>query len=84
VKAVPGDHPPAPRIPVIAGACATSRGRYYRARYYHPGLQRFLSEDPIGFAGGFHLYAYVENNPLLYTDPLGYTKGGKQNISVNP
>jgi RHS repeat-associated protein len=22
---------------------------YYRARYYHPGLQRFVSEDPIGF-----------------------------------
>ncbi len=21
---------------------------YYRARYYHPGLQRFISEDPIG------------------------------------
>ena len=25
---------------------------YYRARYYHPALQRFISEDPIGFAGG--------------------------------
>ncbi|PYT52891.1 MAG: hypothetical protein DMG43_10465 [Acidobacteria bacterium] len=21
---------------------------YYRARYYHPQLQRFISEDPIG------------------------------------
>jgi len=35
---------------------------YYRARYYHPGLQRFISEDPIGFAGGdTNLYAYVGN-----------------------
>src|SRR5581483_9825432 len=25
---------------------------YYRARYYHPGLQRFVREDPIGFKGG--------------------------------
>jgi RHS repeat-associated protein len=25
---------------------------YYRARYYHPGLQRFISEDPIRFRGG--------------------------------
>jgi len=24
----------------------------YRARYYHPTLQRFTSDDPIGFAGG--------------------------------
>jgi RHS repeat-associated protein len=25
---------------------------YYGARYYDPSLQRFISEDPIGFAGG--------------------------------
>jgi RHS repeat-associated protein len=28
---------------------------YYRARYYDPKLQRFISEDPIGFAGGVPL-----------------------------
>ena len=45
---------------------------YYRARYYHPQLQRFVAEDPIGFAGGdFNLYAYVRNNPLGYSDPRG-------------
>jgi RHS repeat-associated protein len=45
---------------------------YYRARYYHPGLQRFIAEDPIGFAGGdVNLYAYVFNNPANFTDPLG-------------
>ena len=33
---------------------------YYRARYYHPTLQRFISEDPIEFAGGdVSLYGYV-------------------------
>lgn len=26
--------------------------KYYRARYYHPGPQRFIGEDPIEFAGG--------------------------------
>lgn len=44
---------------------------YYRARYYHPGLQRFISEDPIGLAGGINSYTYVLNNPLRYIDPLG-------------
>jgi RHS repeat-associated protein len=45
---------------------------YYRARYYHPGLQRFISEDPFGFAGGdWNLYAYVRDNPVRYRDPLG-------------
>jgi RHS repeat-associated protein len=45
---------------------------YYRARYYHPGLQRFISEDPIGIAGGDpNLYAYVFNSPVLLNDPLG-------------
>lgn len=45
---------------------------YYRARYYHPALQRFISEDPIGFNGGdVNLYAYVANNPISRIDPLG-------------
>src|SRR5881394_549388 len=25
---------------------------FYRARYYHPSFQRFISEDPLGYAGG--------------------------------
>jgi RHS repeat-associated protein len=45
---------------------------YYRARYYHPGLQRFVNEDPIEFAGGqYNLYAYVDNNPVNLYDPSG-------------
>jgi RHS repeat-associated protein len=33
---------------------------YYRARYYHPRLQRFIAEDPIGFGGGdLNLYGYL-------------------------
>jgi len=45
---------------------------YYRARYYHPRLQRFISEDPIGFGGGdSNLYGYVGGNPLSWRDPLG-------------
>lgn len=45
---------------------------YYRARYYHPRLQRFIAEDPIGFNGGdVNLYAYVLNHPIRFVDPLG-------------
>lgn len=44
---------------------------YYRARYYSPSLSRFISEDPIGFAGGINEYLYAKSNPLSYSDPLG-------------
>lgn len=45
---------------------------YYRARYYHPRLQRFIAEDPSGFLGGdVNMYAYVLNRPLNYNDPYG-------------
>ncbi|HMH49282.1 MAG TPA: kelch repeat-containing protein [Candidatus Acidoferrum sp.] len=46
--------------------------KYYRARYYHPQVQRFISEDPLQFGGGdANLYAYVRNAPTTYIDPLG-------------
>ena len=53
---------------------------YYRARYYSPELQRFISEDPIRleggdinylYYGGVNFYAYVLNNPTGYIDPTG-------------
>ena len=45
---------------------------FYRARYYSPTLQRFIAQDPIGFAGGGpNLYAFVENNPANLVDRLG-------------
>ncbi|HYL86517.1 MAG TPA: RHS repeat-associated core domain-containing protein, partial [Candidatus Angelobacter sp.] len=49
---------------------------FYRARYYSPSLQRFASEDPIGFDGGdTNLYAYVSNEPGDFVDALGLDKG---------
>ncbi len=45
---------------------------YMKARYYSPSLGRFISEDPIGFAGGdVNLCAYVGNNPINQIDPFG-------------
>jgi RHS repeat-associated protein len=44
----------------------------YRARAYHPGLGRFMSEDPKGFdAGDYNLFRYCHNDPEDLTDPMG-------------
>jgi RHS repeat-associated protein len=45
---------------------------FYRARFYDPGLGRFISRDPIGLSGGdVNFYAYVVNNPINNIDPSG-------------
>ena len=43
----------------------------YLNRYYNPAWGRFVSEDPIGLAGGANAYRYVRNNPLQLRDPFG-------------
>lgn len=49
----------------------------YRARGYHPGLGRFLSEDPKGFdAGDYNLFRYCGNDPLDKVDPMGLVAWG--------
>ena len=42
---------------------------YLRARYYDPGLGRFISEDPI--RDGANWYAYCAGNPVMFVDPSG-------------
>jgi RHS repeat-associated protein len=44
---------------------------FHRARYYDPGAKRFVSEDPIGYAGGENLYAYAGGAVLETRDPSG-------------
>ena len=54
------------------GVFSEADGLYYmRARYYDAQIGRFISEDPIGFAGGINLYAYVGGNPVMLVDPSG-------------
>jgi RHS repeat-associated protein len=45
--------------------------QFNRARYYSPGLSRFISQDPIGLAGGPNVYGYAGMAPTVFTDPLG-------------
>ena len=47
---------------------------YYRTRYYYLRLQRFTSEDPIGFvAGDINFYVYTGNDPIRFLDYDGLT-----------
>jgi RHS repeat-associated protein len=48
----------------------------YRNRAYHPGLGRFMSEDPKGFAAGDNnFFRYCGNDPEDHTDPMGLAAG---------
>ena len=44
---------------------------YMRARWYEPKTGRFLSEDPIGLAGGTNLYRFGGGDPINRSDPTG-------------
>jgi RHS repeat-associated protein len=51
---------------------------YFGARYYGSSMGRFMSPDPgwffasdIGDPQSLNQYAYVDNNPLKFTDPDG-------------
>jgi RHS repeat-associated protein len=51
---------------------------HYRARYYHPELQRFVSEDShpgfMGLSQSLNKFSYAMNNSVNYIDPLGLTR----------
>lgn len=42
-----------------------------RDGHYNPVLGRFMQRDPIGYADGINMFAYVGNNPTNKTDPFG-------------
>ena len=41
-------------------------------RYYDPATGRWLTRDPIGYAGGVNLYGYCGNDPGNRWDPSGF------------
>jgi RHS repeat-associated protein len=44
---------------------------YNLRRYYDPGTGRYISQDPVGLAGGDNLYRYADADPANLTDPTG-------------
>lgn len=52
--------------------------QYLRARWYDPGMARFIGEDTyegeLNDPLSLNLYSYVSNNPLKYVDPSGNRK----------
>ena len=55
-------------------------------RYYDSSVGRFLTRDPIGYAGGLNLYAYCANNPVSSADPTGFNpqSDGGDDLSLSP
>ncbi len=52
-------------------------GLYYlQSRYYDPATGRFINVDGYISTGtgllGYNMYAYCNNNPVMYVDPFGY------------
>ena len=65
-------------------------GRHYNYfRDYDPGTGRYTTGDPIGLEGGINRYAYVNGNPIGYTDPFGleatnwWNNTGSRNPATN-
>ena len=58
------------------GVCTDANGLYYmRARYYHPGIKRFINQDivngTITNSQSLNKFSYVQGNPITLTDPYG-------------
>lgn len=48
---------------------------YVRNRWYDPAIGRFVSEDPIGLAGGINDYIFAGGDPVNGSDPSGLFGG---------
>jgi RHS repeat-associated protein len=44
---------------------------YFRNRYYHPQLGRFLQQDPNGYEDSLNTYQAFNQNPVNFNDPFG-------------
>ncbi|MDA8521655.1 RHS repeat-associated core domain-containing protein [Acidovorax sp. NCPPB 4044] len=56
---------------------------YNRHRYYDPQLGRYVSQDPIGLAGGVNTYQYGNANPTNYKDPVGLATQSDFDLAIS-
>ncbi len=56
---------------------AETEDYYVRNRYYSPVLGRWITRDPIGYAGGINLYEYAGSHAAVALDASG-------EITINP
>lgn len=57
---------------------------FFGRRYYNPQEGRWMSPDPLGFAEGPNLYAYVHNSPMNHFDLYGLAANSDVNPYTNP
>ena len=70
-----------------AGYQYDESGLYYlKSRMYNPVIARFMQEDTyrgeLNDPLSLNLYAYCNNNPLIYSDPDGYRAVSKHKIKA--
>jgi RHS repeat-associated protein len=58
---------------------------YNFARTYNPAFGRYIESDPLGIeAGKNHIYVYVENDPIMNSDPWGLMGAKGDNPAGKP
>jgi RHS repeat-associated protein len=74
------NRPAVPRGPIRTRPAGTGIELQFqvRARWYDSRLGRFMSEDPIGLAGGINPDAYADNSPTNLKDPSGLCSFDKE------
>ena len=74
-------------MPAVKEYAEEGIGLHYNTfRFYDPDIGRFISQDPIGLAGGQNLYAYAPN-PTGWIDPLGlstFAMSAKNKAKMGP
>ena len=59
---------------------------YMRARYYSPAMKRFINADiihgEISDSTSLNRYAYVNGNPVSFTDPFGLAKWWQNALKI--